>query len=186
MTGGLKRVWPGIVAGVLAIAGFVFVGLTFKTAKTTTTGHLLWKQKHTTEVALGTRILYLFIGLVLLAVAVFFVRLLMQRLARQAAQKKYVAILTGIETIPVQKVMAKTNADRATVLSDIQRMIDAGIIEDFYVDYEADRVVSKKYVPKTGHKTVVTCPSCGANNEVIVGITRPCNSCGEPLAIGAN
>ena len=51
-------------------------------------------------------------------------------------------------------------------------MIDSGMINDFYIDYQREQVVSRKYIPKMSHKTVVKCSGCGGNNEVIVGITQ--------------
>jgi hypothetical protein len=59
------------------------------------------------------------------------------------------------------------------------------LLEDYYVDFLTERVVSKKYTPKTSHKTVVSCTGCGDRNEVIVGIPRPCSSCGQPLVLGS-
>lgn len=67
-----------------------------------------------------------------------------------------------------------------------QSLIDSDAISDFYIDYTADNVVSRKYLPKTSHKTVVKCSECGGNNEVIVGITRHCSFCGQPLLLGTN
>ena len=58
------------------------------------------------------------------------------------------------------------------------------MIGDFYIDYSSDQVVSKKYVPKTSHKTVVKCSECGGNNDLIVGITKHCSFCGQPLLLG--
>lgn len=63
-------------------------------------------------------------------------------------------------------------------------MINSEMISDFYIDYGADRVFSRKYIPKTSHKTVVKCSECGGNNEMIVGITKPCSFCGQPLMFG--
>ena len=49
--------------------------------------------------------------------------------------------------------------------NEIQTLIDSDVINDFYIDYQREEVVSKKYIPKTSHKTVVTCRACGANND---------------------
>ena len=68
---------------------------------------------------------------------------------------------------------------------DLQSMIKSEMITDFYIDYGADQVVSTKFVPKTSHKTVVKCSECGGNNELIVGITRSCEFCGQPLLMGS-
>lgn len=180
-----RRSWLVLVAMALGIAGAVFVGLTFQTTRTETSGHLWWKDTTTTEIPPATRLVYLIVGLFLLAGAALCVHLWVRRARRQAAQKKYIAILTGVEVLTVQEIAAKTNLSRSAVYRDIQGMIDAGVIDDFYIDYNAERVVSRKYIPKTSRKTVVTCSACGANNELIVGITRTCAACGEPLVLNA-
>ncbi|MGY2702790.1 hypothetical protein [Nocardioides sp. HB32] len=187
MAGSLTRHWLTLAALVFGIVGAVFFGLSFKTKRTETetSGHLWWKDETTTtaEVPLATRLLLLFIGLALIAIAAVCVYVRIRQAARRAAQKKYLAILTGIEVMKVHQIAAITNSSPPRVYRDIQRMIDAGAIDDFYIDYTAEQVVSKKYVPKNSHKTVVTCRACGANNELIVGITRPCAACGEPLVL---
>lgn len=187
MLGLLKRSWLALVALVFAIVGTVFVVLFFqaKRTDTETSGHLWWKDTTTTttEVPLGTRLVYLLIGLGLIRVAVLCVYVLIRRSARRTAEKKYLAILTGDEVWRVQQIAHITSLSPSTVYRDIQRMIDSGTIDDFYIDYKVEQVVSRKYIPKSSHKTVVTCRACGANNELIVGITRACAACGEPLVL---
>ncbi|GAA4363875.1 hypothetical protein [Nocardioides caricicola] len=187
MASSLKRYWLALAAVIFGIVGAVLFGLSFdtETTKTETSGHLWWKDETTTttEVPLGTRLLLLFIGLVLLAIAALCVYLFVKRSRREAAQRKYLAILTGIEVMTVQEIAAKTRLNSSTVYRDIQGMIDAGVIGDFYIDYNSERVVSTKYLPKSSHKTVVACQLCGAHNELIVGITRACVACGTPLVL---
>lgn len=183
MAGAFKRSWLALVALVFAIAGTVFVVLFFQAERTDSSGHLWWKDTTTTEVPLGTRQGYLLFGLGLIIVAILCVNVLIRRSVRSAAQKKYLAILTGGEVWKVQQIANITNLSPSTVYRDIQRMIDSGTIDDFYIDYKAEQVVSRKYIPKSSHKTVVTCLACGANNELIVGITRACAACGEPLVL---
>ena len=189
MAGFLKRSWLALAALVFAIVGTVFVVLFFQSERTDTktSGHLWWKDTTTTttEIPLGTRLVYLLIGLGLILVAVLCVYVLTRRSARRAAEKKYLAILTGGEVWKVQQIAHITNLSPSTVYRDIQRMIDSGTIDDFYIDYKAEQVVSRKYIPKSSHKTVVTCRACGANNELIVGISRACAACGEPLVLNA-
>lgn len=189
MAGSFKRHWLTLAAVVFAIVGAVFFGLFFRTkdTETETSGHLWWKDETTTttDVSLGTRLLFLFIGLTLIGVSALLIYVRVRQATRRAAQKKYLAILTGIEAMKVHQIAAITGCDSSRVYRDIQRMIDAGVINDFYIDYAAEQVVSKKYVPKNSHKTVVTCRACGANNELIVGITRACGTCGEPLVLNA-
>jgi hypothetical protein len=67
------------------------------------------------------------------------------------------------------------------VRTDLQSMINSEMITDFHIDYGADQVVSTKFIPKTSHKTVVKCSACGGNNELIVGVTRNCAYCEQPL-----
>lgn len=187
MFGFLRRNWLALSALTFAIVGTALVVLFFQAVRTETetSGHLWWKDETTTtmEVPLTTRLLYLFIGLGLIAVAALCVYIRIRQAALRASHKKYLAILTGFERMKVQQIARITNSSPSTVYRDIQRMIDSGLIDDVHIDYQAEEVISKKYVPKTAHKTVVTCRACGANNAVIVGIARSCGSCGEPLVL---
>jgi hypothetical protein len=187
MFGFLRRHWLTLAALIFAIAGTVLVVLFFQTERTDTdtSGHLWWKDETTitTEVPLATRLLYLFIGLALISVAALSVYIRIRQAALQVSHKKYLAILTGFERMKIQQIAGITNSSPSTVYRDIQRMIDSGLIDDVHIDYQAEEVVSKKYIPKSSHKTVVTCRACGANNELIVGITSPCGACGEPLVL---
>lgn len=189
MAGSVKRHWLVFLALIFGIVGAVFFGLFFRSEQTETesSGHLWWKDETTTttEVPLGTRLVFLFVGLTLLAMAALCVYVRIKQARRRAAQRKYLAILTGVERMKIHQIAAITGASQATVYRDIQRMIDIGIVEDIHIDFQAEEVVSKKYVPKTSHKTVVACRACNAHNELIVGITRPCVACGEPLVLNA-
>lgn len=183
----LQRHGLTALALVFGVVGAVFFGLFFRTERTETetSGHLWWKDEviSTTEVPLGTRILFLSIGLVLILIAAACAYLQIRRASLQKSQRKYIAILAGVERIKVHQLADVTNHSAATVYRDIQRMMDTGLMDDIYIDFRAEEVVNKKYIPKTSYKTVVTCRACGANNELIVGITRPCAACGEPLVL---
>ncbi len=189
MAGSVKRHWLVFVALIFGIVGAVFFGLFFRSERTETesSGHLWWKDETTTttEVPMGTRLAFLLVGLALLTIAALCVYVRIKQVRRRAAQRKYLAILTGVERMKVHQIAGIAGASQATVYRDIQRMIDIGIIDDIHIDYQAEEVVSKKYVPKSSHKTVVTCRACNANNELIVGITRACAACGEPLVLNA-
>lgn len=189
MAGSVKRHWLLFVALVFGIAGAVFFGLFLRAERTETesSGHLWWKHETTTttQVPMGTRLVFLLVGIALLTIAAFCVYIRVKQARRRAAQRKYLAILTGVERMKVHQIAGIAGASQETVYRDIQRMIDIGIIDDVHIDYQAEEVVSKKYVPKTSHKTVVTCRACNANNELIVGITRACAACGEPLVLHA-
>ena len=189
MAGSVKRHWLVFVALILGIVGAVFFGLYFRAERTETesSGHLWWKDETTTttEIPMGTRLVFLLVGLTLLTIAALCVYVRIKQARRRAAQRKYLAILTGVERMKAHQIAGIAGVSQATVYRDIQRMIDIGIIDDIHIDYQAEEVVSKKYVPKTSHKTVVTCRACNANNELIVGITRACAACGEPLVLNA-
>lgn len=187
MAGSMKRHWLVVMALILGVVGAVFFGLFFRAESTETksSGHLWWKDETTTttDIPMGVRLTFLLIGLALLAIAALCVYVRIHQARRTAAQKKYLAILTGFERMKVHRIAGIAGVSQSAVYRDIQRMIDVGVIDDIHIDYQAEEVVSKKYVPKTSHKTVVTCRACNANNEVIVGITRACVACGEPLAL---
>ena len=189
MAGSFKPHWLVLAALILGIVGAVFFGLFFraKSTETESSGHLWWKDETTTttEVPMGTRLVFLLVGLALLTIAALCVYVRIKQARRLAAQRKYLAILTGVERMKVHQIAGISGASQATVYRDIKHIIDIGIIDDIYIDYQAEEVVSKRYVPKTSHKTVVTCRACNANNELIVGITRACAVCGEPLVLHA-
>lgn len=167
------------VAGCIALLGVVFV-MAF-TERTETTGHLFWKE--TTELSLSERLPWLLVGIGMIAVAAVCVVAAIRLTSIQGSLKKYPPILTGVESMKIQQIADITNSNRSKVYRDIQILIDSGAIDDFYIDYKAEQVVSRKYIPKSSHKTVVKCGGCGANNELIVGVTRTCGSCGEPLVL---
>jgi hypothetical protein len=189
MASSVKRHWLVFLAPIFGVVGAVFFGLSFRSERTETesSGHLWWKDETTTttEIPLSTRLVFLLVGLALLAIAALCVYVRIKQVRRRAAQRKYLAILTGVERMKIHQIAAITGASQATVYRDIQRMIDIGVVEDIHIDFQAEEVVSKRYIPKTSHKTVVACRACHAHNELIVGITRPCVSCGEPLVLNA-
>ena len=84
----------------------------------------------------------------------------------------------------IQRIVDITGSRRSTVYRDLEALVDSDMIDDVYIDYNADRVVSKKFVPATSHKTVVKCAECGSNNELIVGVTKACAFCRQPLLLG--
>ncbi len=147
-------------------------------------GHLWNKECTDVAIPLSDRIPYLLIAIATLAVVVLAAVFALFLTMSQSHLKKYQAILTGVEVMPIQRIADITHVRSSKVRSEIQSLIDSDEIDDFYIDYGSDQVVSKKYIPKTSHKTVVKCSECGGNNEVIVGITRHCSFCGQPLLLG--
>lgn len=195
VTGTLLRVPKGarkwIAGGVLYFAialgmlGLLLIGGFMESTEEKCTGHLWTKRCVEVEIPLDERLPFLFASITLVAVALFGLYVAFQLIANQSHLKKYQAILTGLETMPVSQIADITRSKPSKVRAEIQRLIDTEEISDFYIDYAADQVVSRKYVPKTSHKTVAKCTGCGATNEVIVGITKQCNYCGQPLLLGA-
>ena len=166
-----------------ALFGAICFGVASEETQTKTSGHLWWRSETTSNVATETRVGWLMAGIVMVLIAVALAALAIRLAKGRAALKKYEAILTGVEVITVQQISDITGHSRSRVYKDIQAMLRSGMIDDVYVDYQRERVVSRKYIPKTSHKTVVTCSGCGGNNEVIVGITRTCSFCGQPLVL---
>lgn len=143
----------------------------------------MWKKCTESAIPVADRLPFLLIAVGLLVLALVCVLAALRLTTLQGHLKRYQAILTGVETMSIQRIAGVANSTPSKVRREIQAMIDSNMIDDFYIDYGADEVVSKRYVPKTSYKTVVTCQACGANNELIVGITRPCAACGEPLVL---
>lgn len=150
------------------------------------TGVLMFKKCKDTAIPLDERLPFLFfaVGLAVVALVCLFVALRLTTM--QGNLNRYRAILTGVESISIERISAITNARASKVRIEIQSMIDSEMIRDFYIDYNSDQVVSKRYVPRKSRKTVVKCSECGGNNELIVGITKPCNFCGQPLLLGTS
>ena len=167
------------VAAFFSLYAFLFIMWFGETKESS--GWLWWQTSR--EIPLDERVPHLLIGLGLLVAALVCVIFGIRLFTLQGGLKKYSAILVGVEAISIHKVAGITNSSASRVCRDIQTMIDSGMIDDFYIDYQAEQVVSRKYLPKSSHKTVVTCSGCGANNELIVGITRPCSFCGQPLVL---
>ena len=119
----------------------------------------------------------LFVGAVLLLVIAGLLATESDRL------KKYLPILKGTELISIQEIIDITGSKRSTVYGDLRSLINSNMINDLYIDYKAEHVVSKTYIPGSSSKTVITCDGCGGNNEVIIGITKPCSFCGQPLKL---
>ena len=166
-----------------ALFGALCFGVASEETQTKSSGHLWWRSETTSNVATETRVGWLMAGIVMVLIAVALAAVAIRLAKGRAALKKYEAILTGVEVIPVQQISDITGHSRSRVYKDIQAMLRSGMIDDVYVDYQRERVVSRKYIPKTSYKTVVTCSGCGGNNEVIVGITRTCSFCGQPLVL---
>ncbi len=155
-----------------------------ETTKEECTGHLFLKKCVEAQIPLSVRITYLLAAIALFAVALTCVAATLKLMTMQGHLKRYEAILTGVESLSVPRIAEITNSRPTKVRTEIQGLIDSGLISDFYIDYSADQVHSRKYVPKTSHKTVVKCSECGGNNEMIVGITKHCSFCGQPLLLG--
>tara|TARA_Y100000815_G_scaffold99873_2_gene88516 strand:- start:3182 stop:3775 length:594 start_codon:yes stop_codon:yes gene_type:complete len=182
-----KSIAGGLVfAAVFAVLfGFLDLMIFTESTEEKCEGHLWNKECTDVAIPLGERIPHLFIAIGLFALAALAVVCALLLTLTQSHLKKYQAILTGVESMPVQQIADITHMRVSRVRNEIQTLIDSDEISDFYIDYQRDQVVSKKYVPKSSHKTVVTCRLCGAHNELIVGITRSCAACGEPLILEA-
>lgn len=172
------------VALMAALFGFLELMTFTESTEEKCKGHLWSKKCVDVGIPLGERLPDLFIAIGLFAVALLCVFAAFQLISTQGHLKKYQAILTGVEVMKIGQIADITHGSPSKVRNEIQRLIDSEEISDFYIDYSADQVVSKKYIPKTSHKTVVKCSECGGNNEVIVGITKHCSFCGQPLRLG--
>ncbi len=120
-------------------------------------------------------------GLGLMAVALFCLAIAYVLITERSRLRKYLPILKGIEAVGIQDIIDITGSRRATVFRDLRSLINANMVDDLYIDYKSERVVSKTYIPGRSWKTVVKCDGCDGNNELIVGITKTCSFCGQPL-----
>lgn len=176
------------VAAAATFFGLLLTGLGLAGGETVEecSGHLMWKECEDVrnDWPQGVVVLLLAAGICALVIAVVSVISAVRLTTMQGHLKRYLAILTGVESMGVQQIADITHSRPSTVRGEIQNMIDSEMISDFYIDYSADQVVSKRYIPKVSHKTVVKCSDCGGNNEVIIGITKHCGFCGQPLLLG--
>lgn len=168
----------------LGAMGLLFVVLFSVDSQTTTSGYLWWKETTTTAVPMTLRLTFLLFGLLLLSFAATCVLLAVQLFTTKGRLQKYPPILIGVEVMSIQRLAEITGQSRGQVIRDIQSLIDTGTLGDVYIDIAADSVISKAYIPKVSHKAVVACYGCGGTNELIVGIPKPCNYCGQPLLLG--
>lgn len=179
-----------VASGLLSVAFFsaVFGVLTFmafgESTKEECSGLLVWRSCTKNEIALGERLPWLVLTIALGIVALISALLALRLFTMRGNSNRYLAVLTGVETISIERIAEITNLRPSKVRNDIQGMIDSDMITDFYIDYSADQVVSRKYIPKSSYKTVVACSGCGGANELIVGITKTCSFCGQPLQLG--
>ncbi|CAM3450224.1 Helix-turn-helix type 11 domain-containing protein [Nocardioides dubius] len=144
-------------------------------------GHL-WAKKcvdlpkdNTAEIV--TAVIFFSISLLLLVAA-------LKLLTSEGRLKRYLPILKGVESLDVQRIVDITGSRRAIIYRDLQALIDAHMVADLYIDYGADRVINKRYIPGASRKVVVKCTECRANNEVAIGITKVCSFCRQPLLLG--
>jgi hypothetical protein len=174
----LKGAIPLAVLGL--IASFLFFTVS---SEEKCTGHLWNKECVDVPIPMSERLPFLLATIVLVGVIAFCAWGAFRLSTMAGPSRRYHAILTGIEHISVQRISAITDVPPARVRREIQELIDTGEIDDFYLDVSKDEVVSRKYVPKTSHKTVVVCTSCKGRNELIVGITKSCEFCRQPLLL---
>ena len=156
-------------------------------AQATETARALWWQE-IRDIPMSERLPYLqgaialWVGAAILGtVAIWLVATSPERKLNKL--KRYVPILKGVEQMPIQQIATITSSNPSNVFRDIQSMIDSCMVDHLYIDYQAARVVSRKYIPERSYKTVTKCTGCGSNAEVIVGITKPCAYCGQLLAL---
>lgn len=180
-----------ISGGVGLIAAFFHETRTITETRTSTSGWGPWKDTTTVDVPvrvvdvpMPTRLAYLFSGIGLLLLTALCIVAAVWIIATRRRLKKYPPILKGREAIKIQQIVDITGSSRATVYRDLGTLITSGAISDVYVDYDAEQVVNTKYIPEASRKTVVKCPECGGNNDLIVGITKTCAFCGQALLVG--
>lgn len=184
-------IFASVSGGVGLIVAFFEKTRTITETRTSTSGHLWWKDTTTVDVPvrvvdvpMHTRLAYLFSGIGLLLLTALCIAAAVWIIATRRRLKKYPPILKGREAIKIQQIVDITGSSRATVYRDLQTLISSGAISDVYIDYDAEQVVNTKYIPEASRKTVLKCPECGGNNELIVGITKTCAFCGQALLVG--
>lgn len=166
-----------------ALFGFMELMAREEIEETEESGHLWWKKTKVNADADSERVQALLVGIALLLLSCVLAYLALRVFTTAGRLKKYVPMLKGVESLPVERLAAIAGVRVATAYGDLRTLIGAGMLDDYFIDHGTGEVVNRSYVPERSQKAVVECPGCGTRNEVIIGIPKSCRSCGEPVAL---
>ena len=92
--------------------------------------------------------------------------------------KRYPVLIASMEGGKIDEIAEKMRVSSEQVRSDLQQMIDCGLLSGVFFDPQADEVMLQGISRK---EIRVSCPSCGAVNLVREGKKVLCEYCKLPL-----
>lgn len=178
-----KRIINGSLYGGVMLFLFGLINfMAFGEIKTTKeTGHFFWKKSTVVFHSFDERVPYLIIAIVCLAIALLLFVVVLKLVIITGRFKKYVGMIKGVDRIEIQKLSDIANSSPKKVTDDLQNMIDAGYIKNYYIDYKVGILVNKNAKPIQIKKNKIKCKQCGAINELINNSNKCCQYCDSPL-----
>lgn len=113
-----------------------------------------------------------------------------QTKAAGAKYRKYIAIVINQNQTSIDNIASAMGVKYEQAAKDLQKMINAGYFTGAYIDVTQREIVLARVAPPQtaqdfaiaqSSTIVVSCNSCGANNQVIHGRTSECEYCGSPI-----
>lgn len=94
---------------------------------------------------------------------------------------RYEIIIRELPIIELRQLADMTNTNSRKVAADLQNMLDAGYISNYYIDHQKNMLVNQNITIESQGKISIKCPQCGAMNEAIIGLKNLCEYCDSPL-----
>ena len=93
--------------------------------------------------------------------------------------ERYVNVVLGSGESRISVIAEILGTDRQTALTDLEKLMGTGALRGAYIDHKDDCIVlpPQKELPQDA----VSCPSCGARQQVPKGQARFCEYCGSPI-----
>ena len=93
--------------------------------------------------------------------------------------KQYLLKVVNNDCYNIEDLAKSLNVDYGTALQKVEEMVDLGLFQGAYIDYQAKELVwGERPVAEI---VTVSCVSCGASNDAIVGKNNKCKYCGSGL-----
>jgi hypothetical protein len=107
---------------------------------------------------------------------------------------RYIDLVVEQEVTSLDSIAGSMSTSYDVAKKDLQKLISDGYLTGSYIDDSTREVVFPRKNPIQYTVTVndlpvnnvpqaVTCKSCGANNEVIIGSVGECEFCGSPISV---
>lgn len=177
-----KLLIAAFVASMLGFASYFSFTEKYETI-TKETGKLFWKKITEEKIyfTFSQRLPYLILAIILIPLAVLFLISAFKLGQMPGRYQKYSAIIKGNEKLRIQHIAEITNKHPRKVINDIQNLINSGYIDDYYIDHKQGLLIDKSSLAYSNLKKIIKCPKCGANNEIILGVTSYCIYCDSLL-----